>query len=124
MNSVEMARTACRKDAQHSLLIGTTSRVVELTTSEHEKIAATLSLAPAEVSNVCSVTNKCFLSNLGHEGTVLSSNNTIVALLHGVDSVISVDKFLSVRCKHQSCQLICEGTVKPLMIMNNLLFVL
>ena len=56
-----MARAACRKDARHSLLIGTTSKVVELTTPEHEKIAATLSLPSAEVSNVCSVTSKCFL---------------------------------------------------------------
>ena len=40
MSSVEKARVACRKDARHSLLIGTTSRVVELSNSDHEKIAS------------------------------------------------------------------------------------
>ena len=108
-----MPRTTCHKDARHSLLIGTTSKVVELTNSENGKLAATLSLAQAEVSTVCSVPRKCFVSNLGHEGTILSSNNTIIALLHSADAVVSVDRFLSVRCNHQSCQLICEGTVKP-----------
>ena len=34
-------------------------------------------------------------------------------LLRGTDAVVSVNRFLSVRCKEQGCQLICEGTVKP-----------
>lgn len=111
--SVEKARVACHKDARHSLLIGTTSRVVELTNSDHEKIASSLLLTQAEVSSVCPVTKKCFVSKLGHEGTVLSSDNTIIVLVRGTDAVISVNRFLSVRCKEQGCQLICEGTVKP-----------
>ena len=113
MSSVEKARVACHKDARHSLLIGTTSRVVELINSDHEKIASSLSLTQADVSSVCPVTKKCFVSNLGHEGTVLSSNNTIIVLLRGTDAVVSVNRFLSVRCKKQGFQLICEGTVKP-----------
>ena len=56
------------------------------------------------------------MSNLGHEGAVLSSNNTIIVLLHGTDAVVSVNRFLSVRCKEQGCQLICEGTVKPFLL--------
>jgi len=110
---VEKARVACHKDARLSLLIGTTSRVVELINSDHEKIASFLSLTQADVSSVCPVNKKCFVSNLGHEGTVVSSNNTIIVLLRGTDAVVSVNRFLSVRCKEQSCQLICEGTVKP-----------
>ena len=113
MSSVEKARVACHKDSRHSLLIGTTSRVVELTNSDHEKIASSLSLTQAEVSSVCPVTKKCFVSNLGHEGTVLSSDNTIIVSLCGTDAMVSVNRFLSVRCKEQGCQLICEGTVKP-----------
>ena len=113
MSSVEKARVACHKDARHSLFIGTTSRVVELINSDHKKIASSLSLTQADVSSVCPVTKKCFVSNLGHEGTVLSSNNTIIVLLRGTDAVVSVNRFLSVRCKKQGFQLICEGTVKP-----------
>ena len=108
-----MARVACNRDARHSLLIRTTNRVVELTDSNHEKIAASLSLMQAEVSSVCSVTKKCFVSNLGHEGTVMSSNNTVIVLLHGNDAAVSVDKFLSVWYKEQGCQLICDDTVQP-----------
>ena len=67
---------ACHKDAPHSLLIWTTSRVVEFTNSKHEMIASSLSLTQAEVSSVCAVTKKCFVSNLGQEGTVLSSGNS------------------------------------------------
>lgn len=113
MSAVEKARVACHKDARHSLLIGTTSRVVELTNSDHEKIASSLPLTQAEVLSVCPVTKKCFVSKLGHEGTVLSSDNTIIVLIRGTDAVISVNRFLSVRCKEQGCQPICEGTVKP-----------
>lgn len=113
MSSVEKARVACRKDARHSLLIGTTSRVVELSNSDHEKIASCLSLTQNEVSRVCPITKKCFVSNLGYEGTVLSRGNNIIALVSGTDAVVSVDRFLSIRCKEQGCQLICEGTVKP-----------
>ena len=112
MSYVEKAKVACHKDARHSL-IGTTSRVVELINSDHEKIASFLSLTQADVSSVCPVTKKCFVSNLGLEGTVVSRNNTIIVLLRGTDAVVSVNRFLSVRCKEQSCQLICEGTVKP-----------
>ena len=42
------------------LLIGTTSRVVELINSDHEKIASSLSLTQAEVSSVCPVTKEMF----------------------------------------------------------------
>ncbi|KAM7430257.1 hypothetical protein ABFA07_018999 [Porites harrisoni] len=113
VSSVEKARVACRKDARHSLLIGTTNRVVELSNSDHEKIASCLSLTQNEVSRVCPITKKCFVSNLGYEGTVLSRSNNIIALVSGTDAVVSVDRFLSIRCKEQGCQLICEGTVKP-----------
>lgn len=61
MSSVEKARVACRKDARLSLLIGTTSRVVELSNSDHEKIASCLSLTQNEVSRVCPITKKCFV---------------------------------------------------------------
>lgn len=96
---MEKARVACHKDARHSLLIGTTSRVVELTNSDHEKIASSLPLTQAEVSSACPVTKKCFVSNLRHEGTVLSSDNTVIVLLRGADAVVSINRFLSVRCK-------------------------
>ena len=85
MSSVEKARVACRKDARHSLLIGTTSRVVELSNSDHEKIASCLSLTQNEVSRVCPITKKCFVSNLGYEGTVLSRSNNIIALVSILD---------------------------------------
>ena len=103
MSYVEKAKVACHKDARHSL-IGTKSRVVELINSDHEKIASFLSLTQADVSSVCPVTKKCFVSNLGLEGTVVSRNNTIIVLLRGTDAVVSVNRFLSVRCKEQSCQ--------------------
>ena len=114
-----MARVACHKGARHCILIGTTKKVVELTNSDHEKLAITLSLAQAEVLRVCSITSRCFVSNLGHEGTVLSSKNTVIAFLHGAEAVVSIDRFLSVRCKCQNCELICEGTVKPFHFNDN-----
>ena len=86
---------------------------MELTDSDHKKIASSLSLPQAQVSCVCPVTKKCFVSNLGHEGTVLSSYNTIIVSLHGADAVVSVDRLLSVCCKEQGCQLICGGMLKP-----------
>lgn len=113
MSSVDKARVAYHKNGHHSFLIGTTSRVVELTNSDHEKITSSLSLTQPEVLSVCPITKKCFVSNLGHEGRVLSSDNTIIVLLRGTDAVVSVNRFLSVWCKEQGCQLICEGTVKP-----------
>ena len=46
MRSVEMARAICRKDGQHSLLLGSSKRVCQFTRDNHMKIAAALSLSP------------------------------------------------------------------------------
>lgn len=108
-----MARVKCSRENSDSLLIGTKNRVLELSNDHHEKISAALSLCQAEVSSVCSVTSKCFLNNLGHEGTVLSNNDSVIILLDGTETVVTIDRFLSVRCEGQGCQLLGEGTVKP-----------
>ena len=119
VRSVEMARMICCREDRSSLLIGTKKRVLELENYAHEKISASLSLCQTEVSSVCSVCNKCFLKSLGHEGMVLSSKESIIILLHGTETVVSVDRFLSVRCAAQSCRLLGEGTVKPFLLNDN-----
>ena len=72
-----MARAICREDGQHSLLLGSSKRVCQLTRDDHIKIAAALSLSPTEISAVPTITKKCFLINVGHEGVVLSSKDSI-----------------------------------------------
>ncbi|CAH3173253.1 unnamed protein product [Porites lobata] len=64
VRSVEMARAICRKDGQHSLLLGSSKRVCQLTRDDHIKIAAALSLSPTEISAVPTITKKCFLINV------------------------------------------------------------
>ena len=59
------------------------------------------------------MTSKCFLNNLGHEETVLSSKESVIILLHGTETVVTIDRFLSVRCEEKGCRLLGEGTVKP-----------
>ena len=94
-------------------MIETKNRVLELSNDHQEKISASLSLCQTEVSSICSVTSKCFLNNLGHEGTVLSSKESVIILQHGTETVVTIDRFLSVRCEEQGCRLLGEGTVKP-----------
>ena len=92
---------------------------MELTTNNLEKISASLSLCQTEVSRVSSVSKKCFLRNLGYEGTVLASKDSIIVSLHGTETVVLIDRFLSVRCKEQCCRLVGEGTVKPFQLNDN-----
>lgn len=113
MRSVEMARAICRKDGQHSLLLGSSKRVCQLTRDDHIKIAAALSLSPTEISAVPTITKKCFLINVGHEGVVLSSKDSIIVTFEGSDEVVSVHHFLSVRHEGGNCLLLGEGSVKP-----------
>lgn len=119
VRSVEMARIMCCRENRNSLLIGARNRVLELTTNNLEKISASLSLCQTEVSRVSSVSNKCFLRNLGYEGTVLTSKDSIIVSLHGTETVVLIDRFLSVRCKEQCCRLVGEGTVKPFQLNDN-----
>ena len=100
MRSVEMARIMCCRENHNSLLIGARNRV---TTNNLERISASLSLCQTEVSRVSSVSKKCFLRNLGYEGTVLASKDSIIVSLHGTETVVLIDRFLSVRCKEQCC---------------------
>ena len=108
-----MARAICRKDGQHSLLLGSSKRVCQLTRDDHIKIAAVLSLSPTEISAVPTITKKCFLINVGHEGVVLSSKDSIIVTFEGSDEVVSVHHFLSVRHEGGNCLLLGEGSVKP-----------
>ena len=101
VRSVEMARIMCCRENHNSLLIGARNRVMELTTNNLEKISASLSLCQTEVSRVSSVSKKYFLRNLGYEGTVLASKDSIIVSLHGTETVVLIDRFLSVRCKEQ-----------------------
>ena len=39
--------------------------------------------------------------------------------LHGTETVVLIDIFLSVRCKEQCCRLVGEGTVKPFQLNDN-----
>lgn len=114
-----MARIICCREDHNSLLTGTNKRILELGNNDHEKISASLSLCQTEVSSVCSVCNKCFLKSLGYEGMVLSSKESIIILLHGNETVVSVDRFLSVRCAEQNCRLLGEGTVKLFPLTDN-----
>ena len=114
-----MARIMCCRENHNSLLIGEGNRVMELTTNNLEKISASLSLCQTEVSRVSSVSKKCFLRNLGYEGTVLASKDSIIVSLHGTETVVLIDRFLSVRCKEQCCRLVGEGTVKPFQLNDN-----
>lgn len=109
MRSVDLARVNCSRENSASLLIGTKNRVLDLSNDLQEKISASLSLCQTEVS----VTSKCFLNNLGHEETVLSSKESVIILLHGTETVVTIDRFLSVRCEEKGCRLLGEGTVKP-----------
>ena len=106
MRSVEMARAICRKDGQHSLLLGSSKRVCQLTRDDHIKIAAALSLSPTEISAVPTITKKCFLINVGHEGVVLSSKDSIIVTFEGSEEVVSVHHFLSVRHEGGNCLLL------------------
>ena len=94
-----MARIMCCRENHNSLLIGAGNRVMELTTNNLEKISASLSLCQTEVSRVSSVSKKCFLRNLGYESTVLASKDSIIVSLHGTETVLLIDRFLSVRGK-------------------------
>lgn len=113
MRSVEAAKAICRKKARHALLHGSSKGFSQLTSENHIKIATALSLPPAEISAVSTNTKKCFLSNIGYEGLVLSSNDNIIVRLGGSEAVVCVQKFLSVRCEGEDCQLLGEGNVKP-----------
>ena len=113
MHSVEAARLMCRKEGRHSLLLGSTKGVLQLTSENHIKIATALSLPPTEISTVSTNTKKCFLSNVGYEGLVVSSNDNIIVRLGGSEAVVCVQTFLSVRCEGQDCLLLGEGNVKP-----------
>ena len=119
MRSVEMARAICRKDGQHSLLLGSSKRVCQLTRDDHIKIAAALSLSPTEISAVPTITKKCFLINVGHEGVVLSSKDSIIVTFEGSEEVVSVHHFLSVRHEGGNCLLLGEGSVKPFLRYGN-----
>ena len=112
MRSVEAAKAICRKKGSHALFLRSSKGFSQLTSENHIKIATALSLPPAEISAVSTNTKKCFLSNIGNEGLVLSSNDNIVRL-GGSEAVVCVQKFLSVRCKGEDCQLLGEGNVKP-----------
>lgn len=113
MRSVEAAKVICHKKGRHALLLGSSKGVSQLTSENHIKIATALSLPPVEISAVSTNTKKCFLSNIGYEGLVLSSNDNIIVRLGGSEAVVCVQKFLSVRCKGEDCQLLGEGNVKP-----------
>ena len=113
MHSVEAARVICCKEGRHSLLLGSTKGVLQLTSENHIKIATALSLPPTELSAVSTNTKECFLNNVGYEGVVLSSNDNIIIKLGGSEAVVCVQKFLSVRCEGQDCLLLGEGHVKP-----------
>ena len=112
MPSVEAAKVICCKKSHHALLLGSSIGVSQLTSENHIKIATALSLPPAEISGVCTNTKKCFLSNIGYEGLVLSSNDKVVRS-GGSEAVVCVQKFLSVRCRGEDYQLLGEGNVKP-----------
>lgn len=105
-----MARIMCCRENHNSLLIGARNRV---TTNNLERISASLSLCQTEVSK------RCFLRNLGYEGTVLASKDSIIVSLHGTETVVLIDRFLSVRCKEQCCRLVGERTVKPFQLNDN-----
>ena len=113
MRSVEAAKAICRKKGRHALLLGSSKGFSQLTSENHIKIATALSLPPAEISAVSTDPKKCFLSNIGYEGLVLSSNDNIIVRLGGSEAVVCVQKFLSVGCKGEDCQLLGEGNVKP-----------
>lgn len=119
VRSVEIARMSCLRGDRNSLLVGTKERFLELTTSDHEKISASLSICQTNVSWVCTVSMRCFVKNLGHEGMVISGKDTIIILLQGTETVVAIDRFLSVRCEEECCQLLGEGTVKQFLLDDN-----
>lgn len=119
MRSLKTARAICQKENFHSLLLGSSRRVSQLTNGDQVKIAAALSLSPTEISTVSTNTKKCFVKNVGYEGVVLSSNDNII-MLNGSETVVCVEQFLSVRCEGQlDCHLLGEGTVKPFHLHDN-----
>lgn len=113
MRSGERARIECLRESHNALLIGSKSQVVELTNCDHEKICASLSLCRTEVSKIVSVTKRCFVKNLGYDGTVLSNSDKVIVSHHETETVVSIERFMSINCGTQGYHLVGEGTVKP-----------
>lgn len=119
MRSGERARIECLRESHNTLLIGSKSQVVELTNCDHEKICASLSLCRTEVSKIVSVTKRCFVKNLGYDGTVLSNSDKVIVSHHETETVVSIERFMSINCGTQGYHLVGEGTVKPFHLTDN-----
>lgn len=119
MSSLERARIECLRESHNALLIGSKSQVVELTNCDHEKICASLSLCRTEVSKIVSVIKRCFVKNLSYDGTVLSNRDEVIVSHHETETVVSIERFISINCGTQGYHLVVEGTVKLFHLADN-----
>jgi hypothetical protein len=108
-----MAKNLCKTGVRDSILIGSAKNIIELTNDDLRKITSLLSLSQFEVSRVALNTRKCFLKNLGHDGTVLSSNENIITASEDTgECVIYIEKFLYVRCQGKD-EIVIKGMLRP-----------
>lgn len=75
------------------------SKVKSLPQNERVKIADTLDVSVSEVRVTGFVSCKAFLLDVGYQGSVLNTGETVVADINGHETGLLIYNFLSVRCE-------------------------
>jgi len=108
-SSEDEARKICASSSCEVLLIGskTCFRINFLLSLPHE--------ADKSISRIASISHKCFLSNIGFNGLVLSRNDNIVVLMEGNEYVVQIKQFLFIRygVDAKTTALLIEGFIIP-----------
>ncbi|XP_048586101.1 uncharacterized protein LOC125568272 [Nematostella vectensis] len=119
VKSEDEARKICTASECEGLLIGSRKpqlQVIELTDNECSRINSILSLPQSvqSASRIASTSGKCFLSNVGFNGLVLSSNDNIIASLEDGECIVQIKRFLLIRYGlDNNHSVLIEGFIKP-----------
>ena len=103
---------------QRCFLLGAMDKAQPLDVNDQRKISETVSVSVNDVAEAALVSKKCFMADIGFEGTVFSSGDTLIITAHRQEFVMKVDTFLSVRVSG-SCRLLGKGCCYAFSLTND-----
>ena len=103
---------------QRCFLLGAMDKAQPLDVNDQRNISETVSVSVNDVAEAALVSKKCFMADIGFEGTVFSSGDTLIITAHRQEFVMKVDTFLSVRVSG-SCRLLGKGCCYAFSLTND-----
>lgn len=98
---------------RQAFLIGSATNVRPLQRDYQLKISRMLAVPMDLVSSSALFSKRCFLNNVGYDGTMCCSGDSFLVANNGQETVVKIETLLSVNCGNDLCKILGKGYLCP-----------